>query len=204
MRPVPQLPGRAPAPLQGHERDRRQSPGCVCRIHLGADDQCLAPQKGHRPGCCGDFRPVRQRRPHGAVVCGAGRGRADNGRGPDRHHGGGGRPACRGAVCGHHRRERISPRSRPADGRDRGAQRRPRDVATGAGTIGDGRGIRRRFGDVRPTVRLRRHDRQHVSRRKNRGAGDSVRANADRLEQGRVQHADRERHLRPRDVRYLV
>ena len=47
---------------------------------------------------------------------------------------------------------------------------------------------------------LPRHARQHVPRRQDRHAGHSSRASAVRLEQGGVQHADHQRHLRPRDV----
>ena len=41
--PVPELPGRPAAPVQGHQGNRRQSPGRVCRVPGPADDQRLGP-----------------------------------------------------------------------------------------------------------------------------------------------------------------
>ena len=41
LRPLPQLPGRAPAPLQGHQGRRRQSSRRVRRVSVAAHDQRL-------------------------------------------------------------------------------------------------------------------------------------------------------------------
>ena len=71
---------------------RRESPGRVRRVHRAADDQHLAcTRDGVDRDVAGDLRSVRQRRPHGALVPGARRRRADHRRRPDRHHGRGGR-----------------------------------------------------------------------------------------------------------------
>ena len=58
-RPLPQLPGGAAASLCPYARRRRESAGCIRRIHCVADDEHLAPLAGHRRGGCIDLRPVR-------------------------------------------------------------------------------------------------------------------------------------------------
>ena len=127
LRPLPQLPGRPPPPLQGHQGDRRQPPRRVRRVPRPADDQRLGPRPEHPPRRAGDLRPVRQRRPHGPAVRRARRGRADHRRRADRRHGREGRPPRRGAARRRHRREPVSPRAREEDGGHAG-RRRPRAV----------------------------------------------------------------------------
>ena len=132
LRPLPQLPRRPPASVQGHEGRRRQPARRVRRVPLAADDQRLGPRPGHRPRRAVDLRPVRQRGAHGALVRRARRGRADHRRRPDRHHGRGGRPPRRGAARRHHRRQPVPARAGPEDGRDAApstsARRRSPDV----------------------------------------------------------------------------
>ena len=53
-------------------------PGAFAEIHRAADDEHLASPRRDRPRRGVDLRSVRQRGAHGAVVPGAGRGRADH------------------------------------------------------------------------------------------------------------------------------
>ena len=52
LRPVPQLPGRPPAPVQGHQGRRRQPARGVRRIPVAADDQRLGPRPEASPATC--------------------------------------------------------------------------------------------------------------------------------------------------------
>ena len=65
-------------------------PGAFAEYIALADDQYLAASREHSAGRGGHLRPVRQRRPHRALVSRARRGRADHRRRPYRDHGGGG------------------------------------------------------------------------------------------------------------------
>ena len=60
-------------------------PGAFAEMIALPDDQHLASPRRHRLDVAAIFDPVRQRGAHGAVVPGAGRGRADHRRRPDRH-----------------------------------------------------------------------------------------------------------------------
>ena len=82
----------------------------------------------------------------------------------------------------------------PTDGRPR------RDP----GRARDDRGLRRRARDVGPVGRPARPAAGDGARRPHRAARDPDRRGADRLHPDRLQHADAEGHLRPRDVRDLV
>jgi Alcohol dehydrogenase GroES-like domain len=80
LRALLPLPRRPPPPVRAHARHRRQHDRRVRRPHRAADDERLAPPRGHRPRRGGGLRPVRQRRAHRARLAGARRGRADHGR----------------------------------------------------------------------------------------------------------------------------
>ena len=105
VRPLPQLHGRAPAPLRAHPGRRRRPHGRVRRAHLAADDERLEARAGHRPGRGLDLRSLRQRRAHRARVPRARGGRADHGRRADRDHGGRRRAPRGRAARGRHRHE---------------------------------------------------------------------------------------------------
>ena len=116
LRALPQLPGGAAASVQRHAGHRRQPAGRLCGVHLRADDQRVASPGRHRPRRGRHLRSVRQRGAHGAVVSDVlGEDVLITGAGPDRHHGGGGGQACRGAVCGGDGCERLP--ARPGAGR---------------------------------------------------------------------------------------
>jgi len=52
--------------------DRGESSWSLCRVDLGADDQCLASPERNRPGRRVHLRSLRQRGAHGTLVPGAG------------------------------------------------------------------------------------------------------------------------------------
>ena len=123
VRLLPQLPRRPTAPLPQHGGRRRQPRGRVRRVPRDPGVQRVPhprrdPRRDRR-----DLRPVRQRDAHGAVVQPRRRGRAHHRRRADRLHGGGDRAARRRAPRRRHRRQRLSARSRPADGRDARGER---------------------------------------------------------------------------------
>ena len=95
LRTLPQLPGRPPPSVQGHQGRRRQPARRVRRISVHPGDQRLARRSAHSAGPAEHLRSVRQRHAHRACLRGAGRGRADHRRRPDRHHGDRDRPARR-------------------------------------------------------------------------------------------------------------
>ena len=97
-------------------------PGRVRGADRASDDEHLAPRRRHRRRRRGDLRPVRERRPHGAPVPGARRGRAHHRRRADRLHGGGRRPARRRAPRRRHRPQPVPARPGPADGRHAGGR----------------------------------------------------------------------------------
>ena len=197
------MAGPAP-PVRALDRPRRAAAGRVRRARGAADDEHLAPLARRRRGRGRDLRPVRQRRPHGAHVPGARRGRARHRRRPDRLHGGRGRAPRRRAPRRRLRPEPVSPRARAADGRDGDGRpdggRARRDPARAR----DDRGLRRRARDVGPAGGAARAAAGDGPRRPDRAARDPDRRGADRLHPDRLQHADAEGHLRPRDVRDLV
>ena len=132
-----------------HAGRGRQPARRVRRIHRAADVEHLAPQRNgiHRGGRR-HLRPLRQRRAHRALVSGAGRGRADHGRGAHRHHGHSRRKARGRAARSHHRSESLPPGTGPQDGRDPRRQSHGDAALRCAEATGhDGR-IRRRPGDV--------------------------------------------------------
>ncbi len=113
LRPLPELHGRPTASVRALDRARRSAPGCLRGVRGAADDEHLAPRAGDRRGGRVDLRPLRERGAHGALVLGAGRGRARHGRGPDRLHGGCGRPSRRRPARRRHRPEPVPARARP-------------------------------------------------------------------------------------------
>ena len=95
------------------------------------------------------------------------------GAGPDRHHGRGGGPACRGAARGRHRRQSLPPGAGAAAGGHAG-RRRPHELdRLGPGAAGHARRLRRRPGDVGQSAGLLRHAGQYVPRRQDRHARHS-------------------------------
>ena len=120
LRPVPQLHGRPAAPVRALDRPRRAAARRLRRARGAADDEHLAPLAGHRRGRGRDLRPLRERRPHGAHVSGARRGRPRHRRRPDRLHGGRGRASRGRAPRRRLRSERVSPRARAEDGSNGG------------------------------------------------------------------------------------
>ena len=163
----------------------------------------------HWPGIDEDvgrhLRPVRQRRAHRAGVPGAGRGRADHRRRADRLHGGSG-----GAPRRRPPRRRHRPQPATAASWPRGWARRV-TVDPGARNLAE---VQRELGmnegfDVGLEMsgsrrRPARDAGQHVARRPHRHARHPHQRDRHRLDAGRLQHADDEGHLRPRDVRDLV
>ena len=127
LRPVPQLPGGPPASVQGHQGGRGQPSRRVRGIPVAADDQRVGSRPEHSPRRAVDLRSVRQRRPHGASVRRAGRGRLDHRGRPDRDHGRERGPPRRCAARGDHRRQSVPARAGAEDGRDPG-RRRAREV----------------------------------------------------------------------------
>ena len=87
LRPLPQLPRRAPPPVPQHRRRRRQPPGLLRRVPGDPGGQRVQARRRDLRRRRLDLRSVRQRHAHRALVRPGRRGRADHRRRPDRHHG---------------------------------------------------------------------------------------------------------------------
>ena len=206
LRPLPQLPGRAPPPLRAHRGHRRRPPRRLRRVRRAPGDQRLAarcradPARRRSPSSTRSATPCTRRSPSRAR-----RGRADHRRRA--------RSACMAAAVVRHAGARhvvitdVNPTRLELAGKMGVVARRRR--AQLPARRGDGRprhdgGLRRRPGDVRQPGRAAADDRVDGARRAHRAARASGGRDPDRLGARDLQRAHDQGHLRPRDVRDLV
>ncbi len=213
LRPLPQLPGRAPASVQGHQGGRRQSARGVRRIPVAADDQRLAARLGRRQPCPAS-RATCSRSSIRSATRSTRRLQFDvlgedvliTGAGPDRHHGRRRGAACRGAASwsitdvNPYRLELAQ-----EDGRDAGRRRAQRvDWPTCRSELGmkEGFDVGLEMSGNPDAFRDMLANMCHGGKIAMLGIPDA--RDGHRLEHRRLQHAHDQGHLRPRNVRDLV
>ena len=179
--------------------------GRLRRIYRHPQRQCLAPCRRHRSRRRLDLRSVRQRHPHRLAMGSGRRGRADHRRRPDRRDGRRGLPPCRRAPRRHHRRQRLPARcsrsSSAPPARSMSTKEKLADVQKELGMT-EGFDVGLEMSGNPQALRDMLDNMAHGG--KISMLGIPAERDRDRLEQGRLQHADHEGHLRPRDFRDLV
>ena len=148
LRPLPQLPRRTPPPLRQHAGRGREPERRLCRTDRGSGAEHLALRPAGSARDLRDLRSAGERSPHRAVLRSRGRGRAHHRRRTDRRLRGRHGAEDRRALRGGDRHQRLPPRPRRQDGRDRGRQcQEPGPSRGDEGPRHDGR-LRRRARDV--------------------------------------------------------